>query len=55
MEEIQKYAMDNVALILVGNKCDDEENRKVSTEEGKILADRYKMTFFETSAKSGTL
>ena len=37
--------------ILVGNKCDLEENREVSIEEGKALAESYGIEFLETSAK----
>jgi GTPase SAR1 family protein len=36
-------------MVLVGNKID--LNREVSTDEGKKLADFYKIPFFETSAK----
>ena len=37
--------------ILVGNKCDLEENRQVGTEEGQKLAEEYGIPFLETSAK----
>ena len=36
---------------LIGNKADLEENREVSTNEGKQLADQLSMRFLETSAK----
>ena len=38
-------------MILVGNKCDMEEDRVVSYDRGKQLADQIGMEFFETSAK----
>ena len=38
-----------VKFILIGNKIDLE--KKVSTEQGKKLADEYDMLFFEVSAK----
>ena len=38
-------------IVLCGNKCDLEKNRQVSTEEGKALAQKYNIGFFETSAK----
>lgn len=38
--------------ILVGNKCDLEESRKVSYEEGMELAKHYEIPFLETSAKN---
>ena len=38
--------------MLCGNKIDLQ--REVSTEEGKKLAEKEKMLFFEVSAKSGT-
>ena len=38
--------------ILIGNKCDLEELREVTYEEGKEFADINGMEFFETSAKT---
>jgi len=51
MAEVEKYAGDNITRILVGNKCDLESRRAVSTEEGQELADHYNVRFLETSAK----
>jgi Ras-related protein Rab-1A len=51
MNEVEKHASDNVSRILVGNKCDLEDSRQVSTDEGKELADTYNIRFVETSAK----
>jgi len=42
-----------IALILVGNKVDLVEERQVSTEEGKALADELGLSYIETSAKTG--
>jgi small GTP-binding protein len=43
---------DDVPLVLVGNKCDLEEERGVSTQEGKALAEKFgNCKFFEASAK----
>ena len=43
-----------VPKILVGNKCDLEEDRKVQIEEGEDLARDKRMKFIETSAKDST-
>ena len=39
--------------ILIGNKLDRDSYRQVKEEEGKKLANEYKMPFFETSSKNG--
>lgn len=49
--QIKTYSWDNAQVILVGNKCDCESERVVSTERGKQLADQLGLEFFETSAK----
>jgi len=41
----------HLPLVLVGNKTDLRMERVVSTEEGKKMADGWKATFLETSAK----
>ena len=50
--EIEKYSQAGVCKILVGNKCDMEDKRQVSREEGEELANHYQMPFLETSAKN---
>ncbi|NHJ20265.1 MAG: GTP-binding protein [Candidatus Lokiarchaeota archaeon] len=50
--EIMK-ASPNIVLILVGNKIDLKEERVVSTEEGEALSQKLKLTYLETSAKTG--
>ena len=37
--------------ILVGNKCDWEEKRAITTESGRELAEELGIKFMETSAK----
>lgn len=49
--QIQQYSWDNAQVILVGNKCDMEDERVVSTKRGKQLADQLRLEFFESSAK----
>ena len=52
--EIEKNAPKNVYKILVGNKCDMENERKVSKDQGREFALQYGMKFYETSAKDST-
>jgi GTPase SAR1 family protein len=40
-------------MVLVGNKSDLDDKRKVTTEEGEIMAKNHNLIFFETSAKTG--
>ena len=42
-----------ITIILVGNKIDDEKNRKVTTEEGENMAKECGLDFFEISEKCG--
>jgi len=43
---------DKVPMILVGNKCDLESERQVTTGEGQELAKSFGCPFFESSAKT---
>ena len=42
---------DSVQRILVGNKCEDRENRVVLEEDARRLATAIKVEYYETSAK----
>lgn len=55
MRCIAENAPDNVLRILVGNKNDLHHRLVISTQDGKRLADRYQVDFFETSAKSSKI
>ena len=54
LQEVEKFSSADVVKMIVGNKCDDTSNRKVSYEEGLEFAETYKLRFIETSAKNGT-
>jgi GTPase KRas protein len=43
---------ESVPSVLVGNKCDLENERQVTTQEGEDLAKSWNCPFFETSAKT---
>lgn len=43
---------DDVPMVLVGNKCDLEDERVVGKELGKSLANQFNCAFMETSAKA---
>ena len=53
LTQIKEEVTDKVTIILIGNKIDNVEGRKVTTEEGQNMAKEYGLNFFETSAKSG--
>lgn len=45
------FRLDSVPVVLVGNKTDLHQERVVSYDEGKKLAETWRATFLETSAK----
>ena len=54
MDNIYDIKGKGFPVIIIGNKCDKEEERQVPKKKGEELAKRYKITFFETSNKIGT-
>ena len=53
VRRLQKKCPKTIYLVLIGNKSDLEEERKVTYEEGSKFAQKNGMIFFETSAKTG--
>ncbi len=53
MNQIKEEVSDKVTIVLVGNKIDVEEHRKVKTEQGESMAKDFGIMFFECSAKTG--
>ncbi|XP_002162570.1 ras-related protein Rab-3C isoform X1 [Hydra vulgaris] len=49
--QVKTYSWDNTQVVLVGNKCDMDEERAVTYEQGKKLSEQLGFPFFETSAK----
>ncbi|KAK4369220.1 hypothetical protein RND71_013012 [Anisodus tanguticus] len=54
LDELNTHCDTTVARMLVGNKCDLENIRDVSVEEGKNLAEEEGLFFIETSALDST-
>jgi len=54
ISQLKKHSLPGSKIVLLGNKCDDEEHREVSYEEGKEVCDKNNLEFFmEVSAKKG--
>lgn len=53
IEECKSYTNEKILLVLVGNKNDLKEQRVITKEEGKSLAEEYGMEFYESSALTG--
>ena len=54
IEDCKTQSPKTVLLVLVGNKSDLNSERQVNYDEGMELANKNKMIFYETSAKTGT-
>jgi len=54
IQEIKENTTNKCYTMLIGNKLDQDDKRKVSTEEGKKFAHKMGIPFFEVSAKDGT-
>lgn len=50
-KSIRENTNEKMPIVLVGNKIDLEDKRKVSIEKGEKLAEEYEIKFFEASAK----
>lgn len=48
----QGTELSNIPVMLVGNKCDETENREVPTTEGEAESKQWGCNFMETSAKT---
>ena len=51
--EIKEEISDKVSIVLIGNKIDNVNGRKITREQGDKLAGEIGVKFFETSAKTG--
>jgi Ras-related protein Rab-8A len=54
MRDIKTRAPPDCDIVLCANKCDLDNDRVVTPEEGQQLADEYGVQFFETSALTGS-
>ena len=54
INDFNKHAKKYSTFIIVGTKLDLEKDRKVSINEGEVLAKKYNTLYFEVSAKDGT-
>jgi small GTP-binding protein len=52
LKELRQHADANIVIMLIGNKCDLEPERQVSKEEGLAYANKNRLAFEETSAKT---
>ena len=51
LKNIYEHKDEDFPILLLGNKCDLEEKREVTKEEGDQLANELKLIFYETSSK----
>ena len=53
INEIKEEISEKVSIVLIGNKIDNVQERKISKDQGEKLANEIGVKFFETSAKTG--
>ena len=53
IDSIENHAKENIQKVLIGNKIDLADKRKITKKEAQNLADEYDLPYFETSAKLG--
>ncbi|CAF1133050.1 unnamed protein product, partial [Didymodactylos carnosus] len=54
IEEVQKHTNTSIPMVLVGNKSDLVEQRRISSEQALMLAKQQNMSYMETSALNAT-
>merc|ERR1711957_33361 len=55
LNEIERYASQDVQKLLVGNKCDLVNKKAVTYEVAKAFAEKLEIPFLETSAKAAEI
>ena len=53
ISEVLNSGDKNMTMLLIGNKCDLDNQRQVTKEQGEEKAKAFKVAFLETSASSG--
>ncbi|KAK9711435.1 GTP-binding protein [Basidiobolus ranarum] len=52
IKNVEQHANEGVSKVLIGNKCDIEEKKVITHEQGIALAEEYGIHYVEASAKS---
>ena len=53
VNDVTAVADKKITIILIGNKCDLEDQRQITKEQGEEKANKLEIAFLETSAYSG--
>lgn len=53
LNDLETLCLPNAHIILIGNKCDIEDHREVTTQSGQDFANKHKIDYIETSALTG--